>query len=85
LVPFAGQVHRGADTTHWHLADGTDVEILNASTTTRLLVPSDVFTTVKAADVVQSFYAATDCYGFPAAYLTDNGAVTAASRARSGP
>lgn len=65
-----------ADTTHWHLADGRDVEILNClDDHSRLLVVSDVFSTVKAADVVHSFAAAWLGTGYPAALLTDNGAV----------
>jgi transposase InsO family protein len=65
-----------ADTTHWQLADGTGVEILNViDDHSRLLLAADAFATVKAADVVQTFYAATENYGFPAAFLTDNGAV----------
>src|SRR5438445_4221184 len=44
-----------ADTTHWHLADGSDVEILNClDDHSRLLVVSECFHTVKAADVVRS-------------------------------
>lgn len=65
-----------ADTTHWQLADGSDVEILNClDDHSRLLVVSDAFHTVKAADVVHSFAAAWLVNGFPAALLTDNGAV----------
>ena len=65
-----------ADTTHWHLADGSDVEILNCiDDHSRFLLASDVFTTVRAADVVNSFAAAWLVHGFPAALLTDNGAV----------
>ena len=65
-----------ADTTHWHLADGSDVEILNCvDDHSRLLVIADAFSTVKAADVVHSFAAAWLVNGFPAALLTDNGAV----------
>ena len=65
-----------ADTTHWHLADGSDVEILNClDDHSRLLVVSDAFGTVKAADVVHSFAAAWLVNGFPAALLSDNGAV----------
>ena len=65
-----------ADTTHWQLADGSDVEILNClDDHSRLLVVADAFTTVKAADVVHSFAAAWLGYGLPAALLTDNGAV----------
>jgi transposase InsO family protein len=65
-----------ADTTHWHLADGSDVEILNClDDHSRLLVVSDAFRTVKAADVVRSFAIAWQAHGYPAALLTDNGAV----------
>jgi transposase InsO family protein len=71
-----------ADTTHWHVADGTDVEILNAiDDHSRLLVASVVRTTFKAADVVAVFHDAAGRHGFPASVLTDNGAVfTAAPR-----
>ena len=65
-----------ADTTHWRLADGTDVEILDlVDDHSRLLLAADAFRTVKAADVVGTFRAAADGHGLPAALLTDNGAV----------
>ena len=65
-----------ADTTHWQLADGRDVEILDCiDDHSRLLVVCDAFPTVKAADVVHSFAIAWLANGFPAALLTDNGAV----------
>jgi transposase InsO family protein len=65
-----------ADSTHWHLADGSDVEILNClDDHSRLLVVADAFATIKAADVVESLYTAWDTYGYPAAFLSDNGAV----------
>ncbi|MGH7610825.1 MAG: IS481 family transposase, partial [Candidatus Dormibacteria bacterium] len=64
------------DTTHWHLADGTDVEILNyLDDHSRMLMACDAFKTTKALDVVQTFYQAAEPYGFPAALLTDNGAI----------
>lgn len=71
-----------ADITHWRLADGTEVEILNQlDDHSRLLVNSDVLVVFKAADVVASFHAAGAAHGFPAELLTDNGAVfTAAPR-----
>jgi transposase InsO family protein len=70
-----------ADTTHWHLADGTDVEIMNAiDDHSRLLVASVARPTFKAADVVAVFHDAAALHGLPA-LLTDNGAVfTAALR-----
>jgi transposase InsO family protein len=70
------------DTTHWRLADGSDVEILNyLDDHSRMLVASVAFATVKGPDVVEVFSAAAEEHGFPAALLTDNGAVfTGASR-----
>jgi transposase InsO family protein len=65
-----------ADITHWALADGTDVEILNVlDDHSRFLVASDARGVFKAADVVASFHAGTASCGFPASLLTDNGAV----------
>jgi transposase InsO family protein len=71
-----------ADITHWSLADGTEVEILNiVDDHSRLLVASDVLSVFKAHDVVTSFRKAAAAHGFPASVLTDNGAVfTAAPR-----
>ena len=71
-----------ADTTHWALADGTDVEILNVlDDHSRLLAASRTFATTKAGDVVESFHQAANDYGYPASMLTDNGAIfTAESR-----
>ena len=71
-----------ADATHWSLADGTDVEILNVlDDHSRLLVASRAFLTTKAADVVATFHQAAGAWGFPASMLTDNGAIfTAESR-----
>ncbi len=71
-----------ADTTHWVLADGTDVEILNIiDDHSRLLVASRAFVTAKAADVVETFHLGVSEFGLPASMLTDNGAIfTAASR-----
>jgi len=71
-----------ADTTHWALGDGTDVEILNVlDDHSRLLVASRAFETTKAADVVVTFHEAAENHGFPASMLTDNGAIfTAESR-----
>jgi transposase InsO family protein len=75
-----------SDFTHWQLADGSGVEILNyLDDHSRLLLACDVFPTVKGLDVVQTFYAATERHGLPAALLTDNGAVfTAKSRQGKG-
>ncbi len=71
-----------ADTTHWHLADDTEVEILNViDDHSRLLIASFAKRVFKAADVVAAFHEAAATHGFPASMLTDNGAVfTAAPR-----
>lgn len=65
-----------ADITHWVLADGTGIEILNViDDHSRFLVASDALAVFKAADVVRSFHGAASAHGFPASMLTDNGAV----------
>jgi transposase InsO family protein len=65
-----------ADTTHWRLADGTDVEILDViDDHSRLCLASDAFRTVKGGDVVRTFLAAVEAHGAPAGLLTDTGAV----------
>ncbi|TMK83383.1 MAG: transposase family protein [Actinobacteria bacterium] len=71
-----------ADLTHWSLAGGADVEILNiVDDHSRLLVASEARPTTKAADVVASFHRGFAAHGFPASVLTDNAAVfTAAPR-----
>jgi transposase InsO family protein len=74
-----------ADITHWQLADGTDVEILNIiDDHSRLLVVSDAYPTTKAADVVASFHRGFTTWGLPASVLTDNGAVFTAAYRGSG-
>jgi transposase InsO family protein len=65
-----------ADVTHWRLADGTDVEILNQiDDHSRLCVGSDAATVMNGAAVDHALHKSTASYGFPASYLTDNGAV----------
>jgi transposase InsO family protein len=60
------------DVTHWQLADGTGVEILNMiDDHSRLFLASHAFSTVKAADVVDVFHRAASLHGL----LSDNGAV----------
>lgn len=74
-----------ADITHWALADGSHVEILNIiDDHSRLLVASDARSVTKAADVVGSFRKAAGRHGFPASVLTDNGAVFTAAPRRGG-
>ncbi len=71
-----------ADITHWKLAGGPEVEILDViDDHSRLLIASDARRVFKAADVVACFHKAASRHGFPASMLTDNGAVfTAAPR-----
>ncbi len=65
-----------ADGTHWSLACGADVEILNLiDDHSRLFLASQAFPTIKAKDVVDTFHRAADLHGLPAALLSDNGAV----------
>jgi transposase InsO family protein len=65
-----------ADITAWQLASGELVEILNLiDDHSRLLLGSDAYPGVKAADVVRSFQEAAELHGLPASMLTDNGAV----------
>jgi transposase InsO family protein len=68
------------DTTHWTLAGGTGVEILDLiDDHSRLAVASVAVPTVKAADVVEVFFDAAARSGLPASVLTDNGAVFSGS------
>jgi transposase InsO family protein len=71
-----------ADVTHWALADGREVDILNViDDHSRLLVASRAFASAKAADVVETFHQGASGLGLPASMLTDNGAIfTAESR-----
>jgi transposase len=61
-----------ADTTHWALADGSDVEILNVlDDHSRLLTASRAFAPTRTADVVATFHRAAEEHGVPASVLTD--------------
>jgi transposase InsO family protein len=74
-----------ADATHWHLADGTDAEILNIlDDHSRLVVASLARPTMTGPDVVDSFLAAFTRWGTPAGVLTDNGAIFTATPRRGG-
>lgn len=65
-----------SDFTHWRLADGTDVEILNwLDDHSRFLLSCTAHTRVTVDDVVTTFLAATQAHGVPASTLTDNGMV----------
>ena len=71
-----------SDFTHWRLADGSDVEILNwIDDHSRLLLSCTVHRPVTGRSVVDSFLACADAYGPPASTLTDNGRVYTARHA----
>ncbi|HEU4362777.1 MAG TPA: IS481 family transposase [Mycobacterium sp.] len=65
-----------SDFTHWRLADGADVEILNwLDDHSRYQLACTAHHRVSGPDVVASFTATTVEFGLPAATLTDNGSV----------
>ncbi len=65
-----------SDFTHWRLADGSEVEIISwLDDHSRYLLGCAAFRRVAGDDVVATFSAAGDEHGWPAATLTDNGAV----------
>lgn len=65
-----------SDFTHWRLADGTDVEILNwLDDHSRYLISCTAHAPVTGDDVVQTFLTACNQHGTPASTLTDNGRV----------
>ncbi len=70
------------DITHWCLASGQEVEILDIiDDHSRLCVGARVLPIYKAIDVVATFHQGAGQWGYPASVLSDNGAVfTAASR-----
>ncbi|MGV8968811.1 MAG: IS481 family transposase [Microbacteriaceae bacterium] len=65
-----------SDFTHWTLAGGRDVEILNwLDDHSRLLLSCTAHSPVTGIDVVTTFTTAAKLHGIPASTLTDNGAV----------
>jgi transposase InsO family protein len=65
-----------SDFTHWPLADGTDVEILNwLDDHSRYLLGCTVHAPVTGAIVVDAFVQVSNDHGLPASTLTDNGRV----------
>ena len=71
-----------ADVTHVALGDGTFLEVLNIiDDHSRLCVESRAFVTTRSPDVVRALHRAGQRWGYPEAFLTDNGAIfTAAAR-----
>jgi transposase InsO family protein len=65
-----------SDVTHWRLADGTGVEIVNfIDDHSRLAVASRAMPVATAPAVLEVFRDAGQRFGLPAALLTDNGCV----------
>lgn len=65
-----------SDSTHWRLADGTDIEVLNwLDDHSRYLLSCTAHHPVLGDVVVTTFLAATNEHGIPASTLTDNGRV----------
>ncbi len=74
-----------SDTTHWQLADGTPVEILNIEDDhSRLDIASDARYSTSGDDVVTSFRRAFRRYGIPAGVLTENAAIFPGKPRRGG-
>lgn len=71
-----------SDATHWALADGSDVEIVNyLDDYSRIVVASKVFDVATAPRALSTFLEAAQVWGLPASVLTDNGCIyTAAYR-----
>lgn len=64
------------DMTHWHLEDGSAVEIVNfIDDYSRAVLASVALPVATAADVVRIFFATAEIYGLPASVLSDNGAI----------
>lgn len=65
-----------SDFTHWTLAEGAEVEILNwLDDYSRYLLACTAYPRVTGPDVAASFTATAAAHGLPAATLTDNAAV----------
>jgi transposase InsO family protein len=65
-----------SDFTHWQLADGSEVEILNwLDDHSRYLLAATAYHRVAGPDVVASFIDTINTHGLPASTLTDNGSV----------
>lgn len=65
-----------SDLAHWHLADGTGVEVIDwLDDHSRYLLGLTACTRVTGDDVVATLIAAGEAHGWPASTLTDNGSV----------
>jgi transposase InsO family protein len=69
-----------ADVTHVGIADGRVLEVLNViDDHSRLCVASRAFITTRSPDVVRTLHRSAEKWGYPQAFLTDNGAIFTAS------
>jgi transposase InsO family protein len=65
-----------SDFTHWHLADGTDIEIINwLDDHSRLLLHQSAHNAITGEIVTDTFTATINAFGPPQSTLTDNGRV----------
>lgn len=65
-----------SDVTHWRLADGTDVEVLNwLDDHSRFLLGASAHSAVSGDDVARVFLELIGDHGAPASTLTDNGMI----------
>jgi transposase InsO family protein len=65
-----------SDFTHWSLADGSGIEVLNwLDDHSRYLLHCSAYRRVAGPDIVASFTATAAGHGLPASTLTDNGSV----------
>jgi transposase InsO family protein len=65
-----------SDFTHWQLAEGTGVEIINwLDDHSRYLLTSSAYRRITGQTVITTFLAAADRYGLPQSTLTDDGSV----------
>ena len=63
-----------SDFIHWHLADGTGIEVINfLDDHSRALLSCTAHRAISGLIVVEQFLAACNKYGTPASTLTDNG------------
>lgn len=74
-----------ADITHWRLADGAEVEILNIlDDHSRVNIAAKARRITLGSQVIDTFLAAFGRWGAPASVLTDNGAVFTAKQRGEG-
>ncbi len=70
-----------ADMAHVAAADGSFLEVLNiVDDHSRLCIASRAFVTVRATDVIRTVHRSAEKWGYPASFLTDNGAIFTGQR-----